>query len=152
MNERVTLSEYARRRNCSKSLVSEAIRTGRIDAKREMNGKRVVVMIDPIEANRQWDERTDPTQMMVGQMRRQINKAAAPTAGIPAPEYHAWDESVFKAYGVDVGKQILPHCTALATLLSGVPPLGQSQAVAELMEHLTNAIYCQLEEINGFQP
>ena len=57
----VGLREFARRRGVSHMAVQRAIRDGRIDARREKRGKKLVYFIDPETADRQWNDRTDHT-------------------------------------------------------------------------------------------
>src|SRR5258708_2321975 len=59
----MTPAAYSRRRQVSKSAVSQAIKSGRIGTVRGPGGRK---MIDVVIADRQWRERSDPTQMWKG--------------------------------------------------------------------------------------
>lgn len=61
MTPAVGVREFARRRGVSHQAVQRAISTGRIDARREKRGKKLVYFIDPDAADKQWNERTDFT-------------------------------------------------------------------------------------------
>jgi hypothetical protein len=57
----MSIREYARRRGVTHRAVQQAIEAGRIDVRREQRGKKQVYFIDPVTADKQWDERSDHT-------------------------------------------------------------------------------------------
>ena len=80
----ISRREYARLRGVSESAVRKAIQTGRISV--EADGT-----IDPVRADRQWDERTDPARQRGDHARSMAAATAAGTAraqaaaGAPPP-------------------------------------------------------------------
>jgi len=60
----MTISEYARHRGCSHEAVRKAIDRGRIPTELDPKGKRH--LIDPVEANKCWDQNTNKAKQKGG--------------------------------------------------------------------------------------
>ena len=80
MTTTVSIREYARRRGVTHRAVQQAIEAGRIDVRREQRGARPVYFIDPVLADRQWNERTDHTYR---RSKTRAEKAAPPAVAQP---------------------------------------------------------------------
>ena len=92
----VSRREYARLRGVSESAVRKAIQTGRISV--EPDGT-----IDPVRADREWDERTDPARQR-GEHARDLAAATAATTararatgGSPPPGTKAVPQAALEA-------------------------------------------------------
>ena len=82
----LSLRKYAEHRGVSLAAVQKAIAAGRIlVAKEEPQGSKILKFIDPVLADRMWNERTDPQQQRVATRREMGREAASdkPTDSIP---------------------------------------------------------------------
>ncbi len=109
----MTLTEYAKRRGCSKVAVSKAISGGRLTASvgRDEHGRPLIVDADL--ADREWEERTRPR-----------GDAAPPAPRVPAPSRAAEPVPAHARDQVERASRAAP-----APLPAGVPLYNVSQAV-----------------------
>lgn len=82
----LSLRKYAEHRGVSLAAVQKALASGRIIvAKEEQQGSKTLKYIDPVLADRMWNERTDPQQQRVATRREMGREVPSnkPTDSVP---------------------------------------------------------------------
>lgn len=95
----MSFSEYARTRGYSQARVSQAVKEGKLTAYKDDKGRPY---LDPVQADREWRERTDPSKQGAAKPKPDPPRSSAPPESEPnrgstnqSPEGHEPQEPSF---------------------------------------------------------
>ncbi len=154
-NERIGLRAYARLRGCSPSAVSRAIKEGRI-SRAVRRDKRGNPKIDPVLADREWAEHTDPARGFPTTHAR-ANADAVNTEGPSATDEDAdlpsFEESRAKREAFSANLKELEYQQAAGKLVEGAVVerelFKMSRMVRDAMLNIPNRISAELAAMDG---